>query len=133
MSETIPSELVATVPAQTGGNPSSPGAWVGPVLGGSVLSVLSAGGTFLLEKRQPTPKSLARDFILGAVLILMISQLLPESTNTLLMSVLALFTSFHAASGGGGSPSEPTQSASEPVSQTVGLDEMEVKVGVPRF
>lgn len=116
-------------PALVGGAATSapaPGPWVGPLLGGSVLSALSAGGTWLVEKRQPSPKSLARDFILGAILIVMIMQLLPESSQTLLTGVLALFTTARVAQEAidGGPVSSGGASNSE---------EFEVKVGVPRF
>lgn len=87
------------------------------------MSALSAGGTWLVEKRQPSPKSLARDFILGAVLIVMIMQLLPESSQTLLTGVLALFTTARVAQ-------EMTEPAAPSVSAS---EEFEVKVGVPRF
>ena len=130
-----------------------PGRWVGPILGGSILSALSAGGTYVVEKRAPTPKSMARDFILGAVLIMMITQLLPESTNTLVLSILAFWSSYVGGSGsqsGGGSTSSSEATKVELLGHTetvsasasaesggasvpVTMEEMEVKVGVPRF
>lgn len=115
-------------PAPVGGaaTTTAPGPWVGPLLGGSVLSALSAGGTWLVEKRQPSPKALARDFILGAILIVMIMQLLPESSQTLLTGVIALFTTARVAQEAIEGPVGPSGGASN-------LEEFEVKVGVPRF
>jgi hypothetical protein len=95
----------------------------GALLGGTTMSVLSAAGTLALEKKKPTPKTLARDFILGAILLLFILQLLPESTGKLISyvtSLVAVPTVLAAAM--------PSMSAAAALS-----DDVEVKVGVPRF
>ena len=88
----------------------------GMIIGGVVISSLGAGSTYFLEEKDPSLKSLARDFIIGAIMVMMILQLLPESCTFLiqyLMSLvpLSLFKTI----------------------QTGGELEMEVKVGVPRF
>lgn len=108
------------VPPVTGGG-SGANYLVGAALGGTTMSVLSAVGTAVLEKKKPTPKTLARDFILGAVLLVMILQLLPESTGRLIGYVTSLFAVPAAL---GALPSIVAPAAS---------DDIEVKVGVPRF
>ena len=98
---------------------AAPG-WLGPVLGGSVLSIVSAAGSYAIEKKAPTTKTVGRDFILGAVFFLLISQLLPESTGKLLATVLAVFAV--------GASASPVSDAGTSL-----LEEMEVRVGVPQF
>ena len=98
---------------------SAPG-WLGPVLGGSVLSIVSAAGSYAIEKKAPTTKTVGRDFILGAIFFLLISQLLPESTGKLLAAILAIFAMKVSAS--------PVGDAGTSL-----LEEMEVRVGVPQF
>ncbi len=84
----------------------------GMVLGGIVLSIIGSGSAFLLEKKAPTPKAVIRDFLIGAVLVAFIMQLLPESSGSLLTSVMAMV------------PALPT---------LPGPEDMEVQVGVPKF
>lgn len=88
----------------------------GMIIGGVVISSMGAGSTYFLEEKNPSFKSLARDFIIGAIMVMMILQLLPESTSSLIqyaMSLVPLALLSNSQSGG-----EP---------------DMEVKVGVPRF
>jgi hypothetical protein len=92
----------------------------GMVLGGVVISSLGAASTQFIEEKAPSAKSLGRDFIIGAIMVAMIMQLLPESSSSIVEFVmglvpLALFTK------------EKTG-----IVEAV-MDEMEVKVGVPRF
>jgi hypothetical protein len=89
------------------------------VLGGVVISSLGAGTMVFLEGTQPSIKTFARDFIIGAMMMLMILQLLPESSEYMLGVVMSLIplSLFTKAQTGGADP-EP---------------EMEVKVGVPNF
>jgi hypothetical protein len=84
----------------------------GMVLGGIVLSIIGSGSVFLLEKKAPTPKAVIRDFLIGAVLVAFIMQLLPESSGSLIGSVMAMV------------PAMP---------KLPGPEEMEVQVGVPKF
>ena len=91
------------------------------VLGGVVISSLGAGTMYFLEENQPSVKTVARDFIIGALMMMMILQLLPESSEYMLSIVMSLvplsmFAKAEAQAGGAGA--EP---------------EMEVKVGVPNF
>ena len=90
----------------------------GMVLGGFVIAVLGAVSTVYLEEKNPSVKSVARDFIIGAVMLACILQLLPESSTSLIETVMASIP------------------LSLPLSalQTVAVqDDMEVKVGVPNF
>jgi hypothetical protein len=94
---------------------------VGGVVGGITLSLVSAAGTFALEKEVPTPKTLSRDFILGSILFLMIMQLLPESTGKIISLIMSLVVI------------PKVLSTSLPDIKELVNDEIEVKVGVPRF
>ena len=119
------SETVATLP-------SGSSYLAGALLGGTTMSALSAGGTFLLEKKKPTPKTLARDFILGAVLLLLILQILPESTAKLI-GYLTSFVALPALSSLASTPAALVAEAPSISSLVDAAGEMEVKVGVPRF
>jgi len=91
------------------------------VLGGVVISSLGASTTYFLEEKQPSVKTVARDFIIGALMMMMILQLLPESSEYMLgivMSLAPLSMFAKSETQAGGVTAEP---------------EMEVKVGVPNF
>lgn len=105
---------------------NGPSYLAGALLGGTTMSVLSAAGAIALEQKKPTPKTMARDFILGAILLIFILQLLPESTGKL----IAYVTSFIAlpAAISTGSLSSITEAVT-----SAATDDVEVKVGVPRF
>jgi len=87
------------------------------IIGGVVISTLGAGSTYFLEEKKPSVKSVGRDFIIGSIMVMMILQLLPESSTYLIEFILSLvpLSLFSAAKEGGGDM------------------DMEVKVGVPRF
>ena len=91
--------------------------WAGMAIGGITLSVLGAGSTVLFEKGTPGPKGLFRDFLIGAIMVAFIMQLLPESATSLIKSIMTFAPASLAAikMGGGGSGDE------------------EVQVGVPKF
>lgn len=95
------------------------------ILGGVVISSLGAGTMYFLEEVKPSVKTVARDFIIGAVMMLMIVQLLPESSEYMITTIMALV------------PLSASVSAltTPEVQQKGGEDtgEMEVKVGVPNF
>ncbi len=95
-------------------------------IGGALIASLGAGSTVFLESKAPTGKTLARDFIIGAVMVAMIMQLLPESMSSLIQFVLALAPSTLWASSTAAAVGSTAISSS-------GSDELEVKVGVPRF
>jgi hypothetical protein len=86
------------------------------IIGGVVISSMGAGSTYFLEEKNPTFKSMARDFIIGAIMVMMIIQLLPESTSSLIQYTMSLVPLALLSK---------TQLESEP--------DVEVKVGVPRF
>jgi len=87
------------------------------ILGGVIISSLGAATMHFMEERDPTIKTVARDFIIGAIMMLMILQLLPESSEYMISVVMSLapLSLFTRA----------------PVQE--GAMEMEVKVGVPNF
>jgi len=89
----------------------------GMVLGGIVIAMLGAVSTIYLEEKNPSVKSVARDFIIGAIMLLCILQVLPESSTSLIQAVMASI------------PFSLPLSALQPAVQ----DDMEVKVGVPNF
>lgn len=93
----------------------------GMVLGGVVISSLGAGTLYFLEESQPSVKTVARDFIIGALMMMMILQLLPESSEYMIGLVMSL------------APLSVFSTTSSPVIQAGGEPEMEVKVGVPKF
>ncbi len=92
----------------------------GMILGGVVISALGAASTKFLEEKNPSVKSLGRDFIVGAVMVAMIIQLLPESSTSAIEFLLNLvpLTLFV------NKKTEVVEAAS---------DDVEVKVGVPKF
>jgi hypothetical protein len=114
----------------------------GAFVGGIVLTSVSASGMWLLEGKKPTVKTLGRDFLLGAILFFVLLQLVPESTMALLTGIVAFMpkmstgdasatdsaTIFASASDTASSIAETANSIVEAMS-----DEVEVKVGVPRF
>ena len=92
------------------------------ILGGVVISSLGASTMYFLEERDPSVKTVSRDFIIGAIMMLMILQLLPESSEYMIgivmsLAPLSIFSSTSSGQTGGGG----------------GDSEMEVKVGVPNF
>ena len=87
---------------------------LGVLFGGGLITSLGAVSTYTVEKKTPTIKSLSRDFIIGSVLFVLIMQLLPESSSSLLTyftSILS-FTSFSSVSNN---------------------DDIEIQVGIPKF
>jgi hypothetical protein len=91
----------------------------GMILGGVVISALGAASTHFMEEKVPTVKSLSRDFIIGAIMVTMIMQLLPESSTTIVEFIMGLVPLTLFAQGA---------TATEAMKE-----DMEVKVGVPNF
>jgi len=85
---------------------------IGVLFGGILISTLGAISTYNLENKKPTTKSLIRDFIIGSILFVMVMQLLPESSTSLITAL----TSF-------------VPSSVIPTS----IDDIEIQVGVPKF
>ena len=59
-------------------------------LGGTTISVLGGIAEYMKEKEMPRVKGILRDFIIGAVLTLLLFQLLPESMNEISQSFTSL-------------------------------------------
>jgi len=85
---------------------------IGILFGGILISTLGAISTYNLENKKPTTKSLIRDFLIGSILFVLVMQLLPESST----SLINMLTSF-----------VPTSVISTSV------DDIEIQVGVPKF
>jgi hypothetical protein len=95
------------------------------VLGGALISAIGAGSTIFVEEKRPSAKSLSRDFIIGATMVALIMQILPESSTSTIEFLLGLvpLTLFSAGTG--------TQKGGD--GAATADEDLEVKVGVPRF
>jgi hypothetical protein len=91
---------------------------LGVVLGGSLIASLGSISTYTFEKKEPTIKSVSRDFIIGGILFMFIMYLLPESS----MALINMITSLSIFS---------LPSLSLPT--TASQDDLEINVGVPKF
>ena len=85
---------------------------IGILFGGSLITSLGALSTYSIEKKSPSIKSVCRDFIIGSILFVMIMQLLPESSLSIIKYITSLI---------------PVGIA---MSKT---DELELNVGIPKF
>lgn len=56
----------------------------GMILGGILISLLGSLGEYLRESTWPKPKAMTRDFLIGAMLVVFLMQILPESMTNLL-------------------------------------------------
>ena len=94
-----------------------------------MIAALGAGSTMYVEEKKPSVKSLSRDFLIGAVMVAMIMQLLPESTSTVIQYILGLapLSLFKSA------PAAIAESVAAAAATASSSEDMEVKVGVPRF
>ena len=91
-----------------------------------MISAIGAASSQFIEEKAPTVKSLSRDFIIGAVMVAMIMQLLPESSTSVIQFVLSMAPlSLFAQS------SKVVEAITEVVAAPV--EEEEVRVGVPKF
>jgi hypothetical protein len=86
----------------------------GILIGGTLISALGAISSYNIENKEPSIKSISRDFIIGSILFLLIMQLLPESSLSIISYLTAML---------------PTNlvSISSPV------DDMDIQVGIPQF
>jgi hypothetical protein len=62
----------------------------GMLLGGTVVSALGGAAEYWKEKEIPSIKGLMRDFIVGAVLVLFLLQIVPDSMASLVNALPAL-------------------------------------------
>lgn len=81
----------------------------GILFGGIFISSLGALSTYTLEKKNPTIKTVSRDFIIGSILFLFIMQLLPESSA----AIIAFLLSYIPAS--------------------ISNDDIDIEIGMPKF
>jgi hypothetical protein len=94
----------------------------GMVLGGVLISAVGAASTTFTEGKKPSVKSVSRDFIVGAVMLMLVMQLLPESSATLVKFIMGLVPLALFQKGGADTAAAPAAA-----------DDIEVRVGVPRF
>jgi len=87
---------------------------IGILFGGTLISAFGALSTYTLEKKDPTIKTICRDFIIGSIMFLFIMYLLPDSSNYLITYLVALI---------------PTSLG---ISTSI-VDDLEIQVGVPKF
>lgn len=100
----------------------------GLLLGGIVIASLGGVTEYVREKRLPSPKGVMRDFLMGAVMVAFLYQILPESMNNLVSSFsgislpalggLAGLTGWKGKGGGEGG--------------SAGFDP-DLQIGMPRF
>ena len=88
-------------------------------LGGTTIAALGSIAEYMKEKQIPRAKGIMRDFIIGAVLTLLLFQLLPDSMNEL----SNFFPSLSSLS---------SLSSVIPSFASVGVDP-ELQVGIPKF
>ena len=62
----------------------------GMLLGGAVVSALGGAAEYMREKEIPSYKSFVRDFLVGAVLVLFLLQIVPDSMASLVSALPAL-------------------------------------------
>ena len=101
--------------------------WIGGIGSGIFITTLSATAMWFLENKKPTAKTVGRDFILGGILFFILLQLVPESMMSLLTGAIALVPMSAA------SAPEVIENVIETLTSTVASDDVEVRVGVPRF
>ena len=62
----------------------------GMLLGGTVVSALGGAAEYMKEKELPSYKSFVRDFLVGAILVLFLLQIVPDSMTSLVSALPAL-------------------------------------------
>jgi hypothetical protein len=78
---------------------------VGIVAGGLFVSALGGVAEYVREKEIPSPKGMVRDFLIGAILVVFLLQIMPDSMTTLfafLPSLKALQSAVPSVELGGG-------------------------------
>lgn len=101
----------------------------GLALGGLVIASLGGISEYLREKRLPSPKGIVRDFLIGAIMVAFLYQILPESMNDLMGSfsglALPAFAGLSLLKGGGDKLS--------PAAAGAGGFDPDLQIGMPRF
>ena len=74
----------------------------GMLLGGTVVSALGGVAEYMKEKEMPSYKGFLRDFLIGAILVLFLLQIVPDSMTSLVDALpsLPLPTSLGSMTGG---------------------------------
>ncbi len=89
---------------------------LGIVAGGTLISALGGVAEYMREKEMPSYKSLVRDFLIGAVLVVFLLQIMPDS----MANIFAFLPSM--------------KSIVEVVPSSVGGDSgPDIQLGPPRF
>ena len=71
----------------------------GMLLGGTVVSALGGAAEYMKEKEMPSYKSFIRDFLVGAILVLFLLQIIPDSMTSLVDALpIASLSSFTGGS-----------------------------------
>ncbi len=96
---------------------TSNGMLTGMIFGGAVISALGAGSVYMMEKQKPKLKTILRDFIIGAVLVMMLLQIMPDTAGSILDGVSNAVSSLPSVS------SSITSAASD----------FEIQTGIPKF
>jgi hypothetical protein len=100
----------------------------GLALGGVVIATLGGISEFVREKHLPSPKGVVRDFLIGAIMVAFLYQIIPESMNDLMGSFSGLrlpaLAGLSLLKGGGETPSAGGGSG--------GFDP-DLQIGMPRF
>jgi hypothetical protein len=84
-------------------------------IGGTTIAILGGIAEYLKEKEMPRAKGIMRDFIIGAIMTLLLFQLLPDSMSDLTHSLSSMSNVVSSVGGG------------------LGGAEPELQVGVPSF
>ena len=117
--------------------------WIAPLLGGVVLCLMSTASVYYVERDFPKPKALARDFILGTVLVMCITQILPESVSNCMAMLMSFGSAFNLSSLNYTTTSNTVEQFSNAVQSITpsiivpnfsgDSDEIDVRVGIPNF
>lgn len=91
---------------------------IGMLFGGAVISAVGASSTYVMEKQKPKLKTIIRDFIIGSVLVMMLLQVIPETTTSVFQGVSNVVSSL---------PEIASSAASTAVS------DIEIQTGIPKF
>jgi hypothetical protein len=80
---------------------------LGIFVGGTLISVLGGVAEYMREKEMPSYKSLVRDFFIGAVLVVFLLQIMPDSMASIfafLPSMKSIVEVVPSVSGGDSGP-----------------------------
>ena len=78
--------------------------WIAVGLGAAFVGSLSASVTYYQEKEPLRIKGVVRDSLIGAAIVAVLWQLMPESVSSVVTSLPSVDSVFKAVSGGGDAP-----------------------------